>query len=394
MTATRRTFLTSVGCAGLLGFGAASTSGESSSTDLTRDSFTIMSGTDRETTVYVTSAAESGPTVLVVGGMHGNEEAGYLAAEKIRDWDIQRGTLVTIPRANAAAVEADRRSTVDGYDLNRQFPTGSTPETELARAIWGVVEEYDPDEVLDLHESMGIWDGDMIGGVGQTIFRSWNDEAETEAPAAAEYLNENFVSRDGYEFTTAPFSSSDSEPTGLFAHKAARDADAVAYLAEVTSQDTPTSKRIEWHQQLTRQLVEDELFASTSGSGDEEEGSGDEQEGSGDEEEGSGDEQEGSGDGEKEQNEPPVARIRTSPSTAGDEPLDGNSTITFDASPSADPDGDVVNYRWDVPADGTFDRTGRKTRYTPRSCGEFTARLEVEDEDGATDTASVTVTIS
>src|SRR6056297_1301616 len=230
MTSTRRTFLTSVGCTGLLGFATASTSGDSSDTDLARDSFTIMTGTERETTVYVTSAAESGPTVLVVGGMHGNEDAGYLAAEEIRSWSIERGTLVTIPRANAAAVEADRRSTVDGYDLNRQFPVGSTPETELARAIWGVVEEYDPDEVLDLHESTGIWDGDMIGGVGQTIFRSWDEEAETEAPAAAEYVNENYDSRDGYEFSVEPLGLSDSTSTDLLAPKAARDAGAVAYL--------------------------------------------------------------------------------------------------------------------------------------------------------------------
>lgn len=387
MTATRRTFLTTVGGAGLLGLGTAATSADKDGADLTRNSFTLLSGTDRETTVRVTSAAESGPTVFVVGGMHGNEQAGYLAAEKVARWDIQRGTLVTIPRANAAAVEADQRSTDDGYDLNRQFPVGSEPQTELARAIWGVVEEYQPDVVLDLHSSIGIWDGDMIGGVGQAIFRSWDDEAEKEAPAAAEYLNENHVSREKYEFSVAPFGAPGSEPSSLLVHKAARDANATAYLTEVTSLDTSESQRIEWHQKLTRQLVEDELFTSTGGGDD---GGGDDGK---DGDDGGQDGNDGD-DGKEAPNEPPVARIRTTPSEAGDEPIDGDTTITFDASASEDPDGDIASYRWDLTGDGIFGRTGRKTTFTPSACEEFTATLEVEDADGATDTAEVTVTVT
>jgi hypothetical protein len=72
MTATRRTFLTTVGITDLLGLGATQTSGDEQD-DLARTSFTIMDDTERETTVRVTTVTESGPTVLVVGGMHGNE---------------------------------------------------------------------------------------------------------------------------------------------------------------------------------------------------------------------------------------------------------------------------------------------------------------------------------
>lgn len=266
MTCKRRTFLTAAGCTGLLGLSTAQVSSQSES-DLSRDSFTLMSGTKKATNVYVTKASESGPTALVVSGIHGNEEAGYAAAKKISRWQIQRGTLVTIPKANAEAVAEDARTADDGIDLNRQFPSGENPTTDLARDIWGVVEEYDPDVVIDLHESTGIYDGDMIGGVGQVIFTSWDEAASSDAKKATDYLNENYVSRDGYEFSVGAFSPPSDGLDGLLTHKAARDTGALSFLAEVTSQDTVLDKRVQWHTKLVQQLVEEELL-TTSGDED------------------------------------------------------------------------------------------------------------------------------
>ncbi|WP_311136462.1 succinylglutamate desuccinylase/aspartoacylase domain-containing protein [Natronosalvus halobius] len=94
-----------------------------------------MAGTDRETTGYVTQAEVDGPTVVVLGGVHRNEVAGYTAAGKIADWEITAGTLVTIPEVNVAAIERGTRTDEEGTDLNRQFPEGGSHEpTSLARS--------------------------------------------------------------------------------------------------------------------------------------------------------------------------------------------------------------------------------------------------------------------
>ncbi|WP_266075618.1 PKD domain-containing protein [Haladaptatus caseinilyticus] len=383
MTTTRRTFLTAVGCTGLLGLGAAQSGGDSGA-DLSRDSFTLMGGTEDATKVYVTTASESGPTALVVGGMHGNEEGGYLAAERVAQWDIERGTLVVIPKTNAEAVAEDARTANGEDDLNRQFPTGQEPTTELARAIWGVVEEYDPDVVIDLHESVGIYDGDLVGGVGQVIFTSWDEAASSDAKKAADYLNENYVSRDEYEFSIGAFSSPSNEPSGLFAHKAARDADALAFLAEVTSKDTGIDKRVQWHTKLVQQLVEEEIL-TTSGDGEDENN---EEDGNEDDDGTDGEDGE-TGD---EQNEAPVAHIQTAPNVGGGS-VERGETVTLDASASEDGDGEIVEYMWDLDGDGSFETDGESTEMTPSECGSYRVTLQVTDDKGAMATDEVVISV-
>ncbi|MFC7045963.1 succinylglutamate desuccinylase/aspartoacylase family protein [Halobacteriaceae archaeon GCM10025711] len=85
-----------------------------------RTSYTIMDGTEHETTVHVYDSGNRGLTTFVIGGMHGDETSGYLAADEIATWSVTTGKLVVIPRANVEAIQAGVRGV--GYDLNRQFP--------------------------------------------------------------------------------------------------------------------------------------------------------------------------------------------------------------------------------------------------------------------------------
>ncbi|MCC5785513.1 MAG: succinylglutamate desuccinylase/aspartoacylase family protein [Phycisphaerales bacterium] len=121
---------------------------------------------DNRTPWYDIRADQPGPTVLIVGGIHGNEPAGAEAADQIRHWPIAKGRLVVIPRAAPTALEANTRR-IPGKpraegDLNRNFPrtrTGTgTDSDELstvgptAEALWAFVTELQPDWILDLHE--------------------------------------------------------------------------------------------------------------------------------------------------------------------------------------------------------------------------------------------------
>ena len=87
-------------------------------------------------------------------------------------------------------------------------------------------------------------------------------------------------------------------------------------------------------------------------------------------------------------NQPPTAVITASP-TNGPVPL----TVSFDGSGSSDPEGRPLSYSWDLNGDGTFgDATGSTASYTYTAAGVYHPSLRVTDDQGASDTESVTVT--
>jgi glucose/arabinose dehydrogenase len=87
-------------------------------------------------------------------------------------------------------------------------------------------------------------------------------------------------------------------------------------------------------------------------------------------------------------NQPPTAAITANP-TNGPVPL----TVSFDGAGSSDPEGHPLSYSWDLNGDGTFgDATGPTASYTYTTAGVYHPSLRVTDDQGATDTASVTVT--
>jgi glucose/arabinose dehydrogenase/PKD repeat protein len=88
-------------------------------------------------------------------------------------------------------------------------------------------------------------------------------------------------------------------------------------------------------------------------------------------------------------NQPPTAVITASP-TNGPAPL----TVTFDGAGSSDPEGKPLSYSWDLNGDGTFgDATGPTASYTYTTAGVYHPSLRVTDDQGTSDTASVTVTV-
>lgn len=125
----------------------------------TVDSGVLAEGTRWQTPHYATDSGRDGPTLLIVGGIHGNEPAGRRAAEQIRHWPIVAGKLVVIPKANIPGLEENTRllpgEPEEVGDLNRNFPGDSFEEGargEIAKALWRFVQDQQPDWILDLHE--------------------------------------------------------------------------------------------------------------------------------------------------------------------------------------------------------------------------------------------------
>jgi YD repeat-containing protein len=90
-------------------------------------------------------------------------------------------------------------------------------------------------------------------------------------------------------------------------------------------------------------------------------------------------------------NKAPVASFTLSTDTAH-----LNQTVTFDASSSADPDGSITKYEWDLDGDGTFETNSGTNKVVTRSYtteGTFDLRLRVTDNGGATDVTVRTLTV-
>jgi predicted deacylase len=89
--------------------------------------------------------------LLVVSGIHGNEQAGILCIPEILErWD-REGTVAlrVLTPVNAIGAAELSRFNADGYDINRDFVRFRTTEAQLVRRTF---DEYRPDFVLSLHE--------------------------------------------------------------------------------------------------------------------------------------------------------------------------------------------------------------------------------------------------
>ena len=89
-----------------------------------------------------------------------------------------------------------------------------------------------------------------------------------------------------------------------------------------------------------------------------------------------------------EENLPPVASFLYSP----DNPAVGE-TITFNASLSYDPDGNLINYEWDFGEGKAVSRTEEIVTHAYRVAGDYDVGLSVTDDNGATNTSSATITV-
>lgn len=105
--------------------------------------------------VGVISGGE-GPTVLLTGGVHGDEFEGPVALMKLLhqlDPDQVSGRLIVLPALNAPALrDSARVSPIDGGNLNRAFPgdPDGGPTAMLAHLIEEVLLPH-CDAALDIH---------------------------------------------------------------------------------------------------------------------------------------------------------------------------------------------------------------------------------------------------
>jgi YD repeat-containing protein len=90
-------------------------------------------------------------------------------------------------------------------------------------------------------------------------------------------------------------------------------------------------------------------------------------------------------------NASPAAALSVSPTQAT-----VGQTVTLDATGSADPDGTIAKYEFDLDGNGTYETNAGTTKTATTSfiaAGAYAVGVRVTDDDGATDTATKTVTV-
>jgi len=118
-------------------------------------------GTDYELNVYRIYGKETGKTLLLIGGIQGDEPGGYLSVDHYADISLAKGNLIVVPRANFRSIVVNRRKIND--DMNRKFADDSriNYETKIVTILKKLIDESDC--LLNLHDGSGFysekWEG-------------------------------------------------------------------------------------------------------------------------------------------------------------------------------------------------------------------------------------------
>lgn len=115
-------------------------------------------GALRHFDIFEIHGSEPGSTLLIIGGVHGDEPGGYFAPTFIAEnYKIKKGSLIIVPNLNFDSIVRNRRGIYG--DMNRKFheidkdDSDYTPVTRIKKLI------TDPrvDFVINLHDGHGFY---------------------------------------------------------------------------------------------------------------------------------------------------------------------------------------------------------------------------------------------
>lgn len=109
----------------------------------------------RELNVYKIIGREEGPTMMIIGGIQGNEPGGFLSADLYADYALKKGNLVVVPRANFQSILVFQRG--HNGDMNRKFgPLAKQDvDAQIVRILKDLIAESDV--LLNLHDGSGFY---------------------------------------------------------------------------------------------------------------------------------------------------------------------------------------------------------------------------------------------
>ncbi len=154
-----------------------------------REQLVHFQDTPYELNIYKIYGLQKGPTLMIIGGIQGNEPGGYLSADLYTDFAMKRGNLIVVPRANFYSILLFKRGA--NGDMNRKF--GMKLKEDYDSRIVAILKKLisESDFLLNLHDGWGFYAPKYINSsrnpsrYGQSIIA---DSSEYYSPALKKTL--------------------------------------------------------------------------------------------------------------------------------------------------------------------------------------------------------------
>jgi hypothetical protein len=117
--------------------------------------------TPYELNIYKIHGRQPGPTLMIIGGIQGDEPGGLLSADLYADMALEKGNLIVVPRANfnsilqfkrGVNVDMNRRFAGQGKDMRQQM------EDQIVTLLKSLIAESDC--LLNNHDGSGFYSPD------------------------------------------------------------------------------------------------------------------------------------------------------------------------------------------------------------------------------------------
>lgn len=115
----------------------------------------FFKNTDHQLEVIRIKGKKPGLTVLIFGGIHGDEPGGYFASELLSNIKLMKGNLIIVPRVNFPSIMLNRRE-IHG-DMNRKFvphDNPKDPDSEVVKVLKKLMGEADV--FINQHDAFGF----------------------------------------------------------------------------------------------------------------------------------------------------------------------------------------------------------------------------------------------
>ncbi len=118
----------------------------------------FLANTEHELHIYRIYGKEPGKTIMLIGGIQGDEPGGYLTADLYADINLRRGNLIVVPRANFYSILLNQRNGMTG-DMNRKFADQDDSTRNMEQEIVTILKRLigEADCLLNLHEGSGFF---------------------------------------------------------------------------------------------------------------------------------------------------------------------------------------------------------------------------------------------
>ena len=117
-----------------------------------------LANTEHELHIYRIYGKEPGKTIMLIGGIQGDEPGGYLTADLYADINLKKGNLIVVPRANFYSILLNQRNGMTG-DMNRKFAEQDDAARNMEQEVVTILKRLigEADCLLNLHEGSGFF---------------------------------------------------------------------------------------------------------------------------------------------------------------------------------------------------------------------------------------------